>query len=265
MKVKFPNFLKPNYVNKDQLVRVGSIDDGGYVVPLLNIKDSEILISMGISDNWDFEKDFSKISNAKILAYDDTINLKYWIKRFKKDLVKFLKLKIFKPRKLYKMFQYVDFLLFFRMNKKNRFFLKKIGKGKNCISLAEIIQNFFNNNKKLFLKVDIEGFEYEILEDIILYKDKFQGIVIEFHNLTKNFNKIIEFINKISSSLHLVHIHANNYSVKEIDEFPEVIELTFSKKTIHTNNKSNDKNYPLKNLDHPNSKRSPDIKISFDI
>ena len=263
--VKFPKEFKPVFVDNKDLIRLGSIDDGGYVVPFESVKSSDTLISFGISDNWDFEKDFFKRSSAKIFAYDYSINRNFWLSKFKKDLIKFLQLKIFKLKKLYKMFQYVDFLFFFRINKKNRFYLKKIGKGKNCISLTEIIQNYFINNDKLFLKVDIEGFEYEILEDIIFYKDKFQGIVIEFHNITKNLDKIIEFIDKINSSLYLVHIHANNYSVKEIGEFPEVIELTFSKKTIHLNDKFNDKNYPLKNLDSPNSKRSPDIKISFDI
>ena len=60
-----------------------------------------------------------------------------------------------------------------------------------------------------------------------------------------------------------MHIHANNYSIKELDQFPEAIEITYSKKNLHLDIKSNDKEYPLKNLDYPNSKRSPDIKISF--
>ena len=51
--------------------------------------------------------------------------------------------------------------------------------------------------------------------------------------------------------------------MKEFNEFPEAIELTYSKKNLHLDIKSNDKAYPLKNLDYPNSKRSPDIKISF--
>ncbi len=266
MKVKFPNFLKPNYVNKDQLVRVGSIDDGGYVVPLLNIKDSEILISMGISDNWDFEKDFSKISNAKILAYDDTINLKYWIKRFKKDLIKFLKLKIFKPRKLYKMFQYVDFLLFFKKNNKNKFFLKRVGNDINSISINDIDLSEIKDNHKVFLKIDIEGSEYEILDQIVSIKRKIQGIVIEFHEVTSNLDKIRNFLKAIEDDLKLVHIHANNYSLKEFDQFPNTIELTISNLNKlddkkQENNKSHE--YPLEGLDYPNSKRSPEIKIIF--
>ena len=61
----------------------------------------------------------------------------------------------------------------------------------------------------------------------------------------------------------LVHIHINNYSIKEIDQFPEAIELTFSKKSLHDQNLINNKDYPIKNLDFPNSKRNEDIKITF--
>jgi len=265
MKVKFPNFLKPYYINKDQLVRVGSIDDGGYVVPLLNIKNSEILISMGISDNWDFEKDFSKISNAKILAYDDSINSIYWINRFKKDLVKFLKLKIFKPRKLYKMFQYIDFVFFFKKNKKNKFFLKRVGNDKNSINFEEIFNEIKDNNK-VFLKIDIEGSEYEILDQIVAIKKKIQGIVIEFHKVTSNLDKIKNFLTAIDDDLKLVHIHANNYSLKEFDQFPDAIELTISNINKLSNKADRTREsheYPLKGLDFPNSKRSQEIEIIF--
>ena len=265
MKVKFPNFLKPYYVNKDQLVRVGSFDDGGYVVPLISIKDTEVLISMGISDNWNFEKDFSKISNAKILAYDDSINSIYWIKRFKKDLVKFLKLKIFKPRKLYKMFQYIDFVLFFKKNKKNKFFLKRVGNDKNSINFEEIFNEIKDSNK-VFLKIDIEGSEYEILDQIASVKKKIQGIVIEFHKVTSNLDKIKNFLMAIDDDLKLVHIHANNYSLKEFDQFPDAIELTISNINKLSNKEyrtSESHEYPLKGLDFPNSKRSQEIEIIF--
>lgn len=265
MKVKFPNFLKPHYVNKNELIRVGSIDDGGYVVPLKNIKDSELLISIGISDNWDFEKDFSKISNAKILAYDDSINFNYWINRFKKDLVKFFKLKIFKPRKIYKMFQFIDFFFFFKKNSKNKFFLKRIGNEKNSININEIDLSEIKDNHNVFLKIDIEGSEYEILEQIILIKKKLQGIVIEFHEVTSNLDKIKNFLRAIEDDLKLVHIHANNYSLKEFDQFPSAVELTISNldRISDDNYDIKSHEYPLEGLDFPNSKRSPEIKIIF--
>jgi hypothetical protein len=263
--MKFPKFLKPYFIKKEELVRLGSIDDGGYVLPVKDIKSSDILISLGISDNWDFEKDFSKISKAKIIAYDNSVNNDFWISKFKKDLVKFLKLKIFKPKKIYKMFQYIDFILFFKKNKKNRFFLKKIGKSKDCIDIQEIINNHIDKNEKIFFKIDIEGSEYEILDQLISIQEKIQGIVIEFHNVTKNLDIIKEFLNKISNNLNLVHIHANNYSIKEVNHFPEAIELTISNIDLKNQDFDKSRDYPIKNLDFPNSKRSPDIKIDFEI
>ena len=260
---EFPEKLKPVFIDNSELIRLGSIDDGGYVVPIKTVKSSNILISLGVSDNWDFEKDFKKKSHARVFAYDYSINNDYWISKFKKDFIKFLQLKIFKPKKIYKLFQYVDFLLFFRFTKNNKFFLKKIGNSKDSITLDKVINNHFKNQDKIFLKIDIENFEYEILDDIIFNINKIQGIVIEFHNVTKNFDNIFNFIDKLKSDLNLVHIHANNYSVKEHDKFPEAIELTFSKRSLHENNLLNNKKYPIKNLDFSNSKRSPDIDITF--
>ena len=56
----------------------------------------------------------------------------------------------------------------------------------------------------------------------------------------------------------------NNYSVKENNKDPEAIELTFSKKSLHSVNKANNKIYPIKNLDFSNSKKSPDIELFFE-
>ena len=259
----FPLIFLPFYVDNTELIRLGSIDDGGYVVPIETIISSSILISCGINDNWDFEKDFVKKSKTSVWAYDYSVDGKFWYSKFKKDLIKFLSLKIFKPKKIYKMFQYIDFLFFFKSSEKNFFFLKKIGNEPGSISLIEIINNNLSFKKNIFLKIDIEGSEYSILKDIINLKNKLQGIVIEFHDVSKNIDIISKFIEELKSDLYLVHIHGNNYSVKELNRNPEAIELTFSKKSLHLNNKTNDKLYPIADLDFPNSKRSPDVKLSF--
>ena len=259
----FPKLLHPIFVENHELTRIGSIDDGGYVVPLKTILTSSFLISFGINDNWDFEKDFVKKSKTSVWAYDYSVDSKFWYSKFKKDLIKFLLLKIFKPKKIYKMLQYIDFLFFFKLFSKNRFFLRKIGNEPGSLSLIEIINNRLSVKNNIFLKIDIEGSEYSILKDIINLKNKLQGIVIEFHDVSKNIDIISKFIEELKSDLYLVHIHGNNYSVKELNRNPEAIELTFSKKNLHINNKTNDKLYPIANLDYPNSKRSPDVKLSF--
>ena len=120
--ILFPKFLKPFFLKKEELIRLGSIDDGGYVLPINDVKNSDALISMGISDNWDFEKDFSKMSNAKIFAYDHSIDSNFWISKFKKDLIKFLKLKFSNQKNFIKCFNILIFYFFFDLKKKINFF-----------------------------------------------------------------------------------------------------------------------------------------------
>jgi hypothetical protein len=242
---------------------LGSIDDGGYVVPKKVLKNTDYLISLGISDNWDFERHFAQLSNCSVAAYDYSIDNDFWINRFKKDLFKFVCLKIFKPKKLNKMFQYLDFIYFFKLKKKNSFLKKKIGIGKNLISLKNIFHNIKKANK-IFLKIDIEGSEYQILDQINHFKNITTGIVIEFHETSKNMKKIISFIDKIKDQLSLVHIHGNNYSVKGKNQKPEALELTFfSNKLFFKENRRNNKSYPINGLDYPNSKRSKDLILLF--
>ena len=194
-------------------------------------------------------------------AYDFSLTNEYWLKKFRRDFIKFLQLKIFKPKKLYKLFQYLDFIYFFSFKKNNNFNLKKIGIRKKDTSLSKTINS---NKNDLFFKIDIEGSEYQILGEIIKFKKNIICLVIEFHDVSKNKKKILNFIFKLKKVLSLVHIHGNNYSIKSLNTDPEAIEMTFlNKKYIHKNIKINKKKYPIPFLDRPNSKRSQDINLKF--
>ena len=78
-----------------------------------------------------------------------------------------------------------------------------------------------------FLKVDIEGSEYEILNEIIFFKKKILGIVIEFHGVDKKINLIINFLKKINFKIS--HIHINNYTSKGKNNIPKTIEVSLEK------------------------------------
>ena len=49
------------------LLRLGNKNDGGYVVEKNSINNSETLLSFGLSDDWSFESDFSKLGKKKKL------------------------------------------------------------------------------------------------------------------------------------------------------------------------------------------------------
>ena len=257
-----PKKFLPTYIKNSHLVRIGSVYDGGYVLPKILLKKTNLLISLGIGDNWEFEKQFSRCSKCKIEAYDHSIDNDYWFKKFKTDIINFFSLKYFKPQKLYKIIQFIDFYIFFKINKKNEFYLKKIGKKKGCISFKEIMSN--NSKKKIFLKSDIEGAEYSFLKEVINYHNKINGFIFEFHYVAKNLTKVLNFVKKINKYYFLVHIHANNFSSVSKKNIPNTLEFTFAhKKFFKSKRKKNNKKYPIEGLDSPNFKRAKDINLYF--
>ena len=69
------------------LKRFGKKNDGGYLISKESIKLSNYLISIGINEDWSFEKDIkSKFPHIKIFCYDDKLETKFLIKEFLSQL-----------------------------------------------------------------------------------------------------------------------------------------------------------------------------------
>ena len=255
-----PKFLKPYHTKKSNLIRIGPNTDGGYVIDKRIINRTRTIITCGLNDDWEFEKSFLKNNkNSKIFAYDHTVTKEFWLSRFKKDIVSLLLLKKLKIRKILDVFKYIDYRLFFRDNKKH--FEKKIVFKKKS-NEETTIPRIINNHNKVVLKVDIEGDEYKILNDIKKNSKRIFFLLIEFHDVHKNLIKIRNFITK--SDLKIIHIHANNYGGIDKNGIPKVIELSMlNSKKIKINKILSKRKYPIIDLDYKNFKRRKDIKIEF--
>lgn len=260
-----PKNFKPIFVDNQFLLRIGPKYDGGYIINRNLIQNIDTLITFGLSDEWDFEKNLKKkIPNLNIYAFDHTVCNKFWIQRLKKDILHFFLLKKLRIKKIVNIFKFLDYKFFFN-NKENFHIQKKIGLGKKDYDLNYIVNNFLKNKKNFLLKIDIEGDEYNILNQILDNQKSINGLLIEFHDLEKNNNKIkIEnFISKLKD-LKLIHIHANNYAPKDINNDPTVVEMSFTNnRYIESFSIDNPKTYPIKNLDVKNRKRLPDIPLFF--
>ena len=129
----------------------------------------------------------------------------------------------------------------------------------NEISMSNILTDVDD----IFLKVDIEGYEYDILEDITKKSEKIISLIIEFHNLDKNLNKIENFISK-NKSLKLIHIHGNNFKGTDLNGNPNDIELTFvNREKINVSDEKTERKYPIIGLDYKNLRRKDDINLKF--
>ena len=131
--------------------------------------------------------------------------------------------------------------------------------GENSLAdLNSIIK--VNTKNEFFLKIDIEGHEYRILDQIKKYSPSINGLVIEFHDCDLHNEKIKHFINNFE--LQLVHIHVNNYCLINPNNFPRVLELTFSSKHFNKKIIQNNKKYPIE-MDLPNNHLFKDLPIDF--
>jgi len=256
-----PNFLKPFHIDDQKLVRVGPKLDGGYVIDKKSILNTDVIITFGLNDDWEFEKSFLKINTKCIVeAYDHTIDKKFWIERFKKDIKNFFLLKKIRLRKIIHIFRYLDYLRFFKNHNKHH--ILKIGT-KDIYNKEITTSKILKAHQNVILKVDIEGDEYKILNQILDNSNKINTLIIEFHDIHKNIDKIEDFIDK-SKELKLIHIHANNFAGSNKDGDPNVVELTLT--NINKNEVSlvkTDKSFPVKQLDYKNIDRIEDIYLKF--
>ena len=247
MRARLPNFFSIKQAT--DLVRIGRDYDGGYLVSQSDIEKSDLLIGLGICDDWSFEEDFVRRNDVEVVAYDASVNFRFWLKRVIVGTIK-------NPFNLYAFRKFLSYRQFFRG--KHEHIKKFVGLnslGNIHCTFADVLNE--TNSKNIFLKIDIEGSEYRFLHDIVANEERITGMVIELHDVDIHPNKIEQFINQFS--LNLVHIHANNYApIRADDDLPIVLELTFSKYS----DVSADHKLPHK-LDMPNNKNCSDYEISF--
>ena len=62
-----PKILKPFKSNINNLIRIGPKKDGGYVIDKRVIKKTNKIISCGLNDDWEFEKEFLKINSFFVI------------------------------------------------------------------------------------------------------------------------------------------------------------------------------------------------------
>lgn len=206
--IKIEDFFKrfrPYDLGYD-LVRIGSDNDGGYLMPNI-LNEINTCISPGVGHTNAFETDL-KNKGIKSFMLDHTIDIN-------SNLVKGFD---FTKKKL------------------------NIYNDDNNVTLDSFCSSKLKEDDNPILQMDIEGDEYlNLLSTKDLTLNRFKIIIIEFHNLEKITNKsLFEFysasINKILKYFDVSHIHPNNgnrnFTVTRKLKIPQVLEVTFLNKKL---------------------------------
>ena len=116
---------------------------------------------------------------------------------------------------------------------------------------------------KVVLKSDIEGSEFEVIDEILKHQSKIKMIIFEFHWMNTNEQIFLESVKKLKNNFNIIHIHGNNHCEKLQSGLPIALEMTLLNKNIQKDEGKYVKNFPIKNLDYPNNPYKEDLTFSF--
>ena len=238
-------FLKSlNVYNvNSQKIRIGNPHDGGYILNDQLISHTKKLVSIGIGGEDSFEIDFAeKYPSIPIDMYDGTYPCSNICQKFNN-----------------------------RIHKDIFYYQYNVGNNDNEIKLFDIIHK---SPQDTLLKIDIEGGEYTIFDNLLL-EDNIIGLIIEIHDTHQSYNqdKIQKLINNNFKNLLLFHIHANSWGGTfdliisdsnipiKISHFPHVMELSFINKKVIDCYKLENQTFPQIGLDSSNRSDYPDIDL----
>ena len=179
------NFLKP--IKTPNLIRFGGKLDGGYVVDLEIVKKCNNLITLGLGPNWSFELDYlNKNKKNKVHIYDHKVSSYPYIKAIGKYFRRLITFRTTFEGFTTRVKNFYNFKKFL--------YSKDINFFKECIAYpikkkidADIEKVFsrINIGEDVILKSDIEGSEYEIIDQILKFSNRINMLIFEFHWIYK--------------------------------------------------------------------------------
>ena len=244
------------------LIRVGHWGDGGYVVPYGAVSDADALVSLGVNDDWSFETQFSQINpRALIHAYDHTVGEGLFRRRFYRALGRACLGRIARAELGQRLWLWREFRAFF--GQRARHFEERIvgtERAPGDAALERVLARIDPSRRRIFLKVDIEGAEYEIVPDILRHAGRITALAVEFHDTRRERATFCTAMAALQQQFEIVHLHGNNCAPMAPDGLPEVLEVTLVRGTGSARPRR--LTLPI-GLDRPNRPGRADYAIRF--
>ncbi|WPV66538.1 FkbM family methyltransferase [Chitinophaga sp. LS1] len=270
------DFLKPLPISNK--ARLGRNRDGGYVVYNRIIPETEVLFTYGVGWEISFEEAFNEVTGKKVLMFDPTM-VGIYLLDWKAIRKHFFTLRF---SQIYKQITRGLFLYNKKkeLDKKDVNFVNEgisVTKKEKYDTFANHLRRFNQQDKKILLKLDIEGGEFEIFQNDDIYSllGNVNQLLVEFHDLKNRLREVKAIMERIGENFELVHIHANNaghtFLLFDLEDeqtdvvMPDLIEVTFVKKGLIAGaDKINTQfTYPVPELDYPNDPTRREILLKF--
>ncbi|MDR1304292.1 MAG: hypothetical protein LBK76_03615 [Verrucomicrobiales bacterium] len=265
--------LRP--IKIDDLTRYGRDFDGGYVIPRRCVAQTQALLSFGVNDDWSFEKDFLQASGGQLFAYDWSAGPELFSKRRRLNLARLpwylmqrkpaggLVRQIIADTRLQK-----DFWRFF--DGQRRVFVKKFigyAEDEQFTTFDTVFKNLGTiPQHSIFVKMDIENWEYRTLPSLAPWLSYVNGLVVEFHELDicrEAFERVVDLLLR---DFYIAHVHGNvSGGWTRGAKVPRVLELSFINKALLAGQtvEPTTLTYPVPGLDFSCEKGGADLPLDF--
>jgi hypothetical protein len=244
MKIKLPpELLWCCPIAVPDLIRLGGKMDGGYLVPQSVVEKSQGLLSFGLGDDFTFDQDWHTLKPTDpINMYDASVTRDSIQVSVNSSARGHLDLKTMYDE-------------FFQGNRKhvNEFI------GPN--NFAEALDRI--GVDQVFIKMDIESSEYNLIDTIVAHRDRITGIAMEWHQCEKRSAKWQEAVEKWQEHYAIVHLHGNNHVDPDYDNMFGCMELTHIRRDLVQGNELR-KQIHIPELDYSNVSGREDYEYYFE-
>jgi Methyltransferase FkbM domain len=245
----------------DDLVRLGRQNDGGYVVPRRVVEAADSLLALGIFDDWSFESAAQELNPAlRVHGYDHTVGRKRFRREFLIDAIRLVKGRTSIAavrRRLSTLRSYDRFFA-----GRNRHFAQKITNrpaDETEIDLTSALDRL--GGRCVFVKMDIEGSEYRVFDQLVTNEQRIVGACVEFHDVEPLRLVFDRTMDALLSTYVIAHVHPNNYGQIADDGLPDVLEITFVNRRLAIGTALRECIH-LAELDQPNDPARPELAIT---
>jgi len=271
MEWSFRRELRPRAV--PGLVRLGNpLGDGGYVVPGWIVESTDVILTLGIGQEWTFEEHLRRLRpGAAIVGADHTVraaSIRWSLRqaRIKHGLNRLLGRTAKASRYAARIDRYRRYLRLFEAPSVH--VEKAVGPVASpaTVTVDQLFDHIETDRPhRVLVSMDIEGSEYEVMTDLLEHHTAINMIVAEFHHIGRQRDAFERAITEAGRSFEIVHVHGNNCAPYNHDlDVPEVLEVTF----VHRSLMPADAPYsaderPLPRLDVPNCPEAPDYALNL--
>lgn len=230
----------------DDLLRLGRDRDGGYVVPRRALDAATCLVGLGINDEWSFETDaLARTAVRQLVAVDGSVGTGRFLRLLRHDarmaagmwLTGRWARGVHHAARVRHWWRTVRAFRALLRPPGRRFVRRMLEAAPSpaAITWPALVAAHVPPQARLFVKMDIEGAEYDVLPALLGDADRITGLAVEFHDVGREWPRFHAVVTALLGPFALVHAHGNNWQgLVPGTAVPEVLELSFLHRGLMT-------------------------------